>query len=238
MDLKGKVVLVTGASRGIGAATAKTLADAGATVIVHFHSDEKNAKKTASACRTKHVLKADLTDLDECRKLVEEAAKIGGGLDGLVNNAGMSTNQQKTQELADQWNELNALNLRAPFFLSQYAKEHMKNGVIVNISSIRAFRPKDGLNIYGTTKAALSYATRSLAKAFAPDIRVNAVAPGYVHTEMLDKFYGDQIPELKKEVPLGRLIKPEEIAHAVRFLFENDALTGHVLVVDGGYLLG
>ncbi|HLD76081.1 MAG TPA: SDR family oxidoreductase, partial [Candidatus Norongarragalinales archaeon] len=183
-------------------------------------------------------VQADLADLGECKQLIDSVVKKFGRINVLVNNAGVSTPAASELSLEKRWQTMMDVNLRAPFFLSTYARPHMpKGGCIVNLSSIRAFKPKNVLSVYGTSKAGLNYLTRSLARDFAPKVRVNAVAPGYVRTEMVEKFYGNKMDQLEKETPIGRMIRPEEIASAVVFLSENDAITGQTLVVDGGYLI-
>ncbi|MDP2717464.1 MAG: SDR family oxidoreductase [Candidatus Micrarchaeota archaeon] len=238
MDLKNKVVLVTGSSSGIGAATAKAFAAKGAKTIIHYNYHESAARKIQAATKSELCLHADLSVVDECRDLIQKTAEHFGRIDVLVNNAGVSTPANSHLTLEERWEKMNAVNLRAPFLLSAYAREHMKKGCIVNVSSIRAYRPKNALSAYGTTKAGVSYMTKALAHDFAPDVRVNAVAPGYARTEMTEKFYGDKFSELERQTPIGRIIKPEEIADSILFLCQNDAITGHVLVIDGGYLVG
>lgn len=238
MDLTGKVVLVTGSSQGIGAATANAFAEKGAHVAIHYHVNKAKAQETQRKCKSKLCLQADLSKLDECRKLIEKVVQEFGRIDVLVNNAGASTPEGERLSLEERWEYMMNVNLRAPFFLSQYAAPHMKKGgCIVNVSSIRALKPKNALTVYGTTKAGLAYLTKAMARDVAPEIRVNAVAPGYVRTEMLEEFYGDRIQKLIQETTMDRLIKPEEVADAVLFLCQNDAVTGHLLVVDGGYLV-
>ncbi len=244
MELRNKIVLITGSSRGIGAACAKAFAEKGARVVVHYksHKSKKEAEKVATACKAELCLKADVSSLDQCRGLIDAVVKEFGRIDVLVNNAGISLPVEAGESMEERWQKHMDVNLRAPFFLSQYAKDHMpKGGSVINVSSIRAFRPSKTnakLSVYGMTKAGLTYMTKSLALFWAKDgIRVNAVAPGYVDTDMLNAFYKDKIPELVRQVPMNRLIRPDEIAHAVVFLAENDAVTGHTLVVDGGYLI-
>ncbi len=240
MDLNNKIVLVTGSSRGIGAACAKAFAEKGARVVIHYHQNKAGAEKTKKACGADWAIQANLENLADCQKLIQTAVAKYGRIDVLVNNAGISTRHMDVlANMEKKWQTMMDVNLRAPFFLSQYTRPHMPTGgCIVNVSSIRAYKPKNALSPYGTTKAGINYVTKALARDFAPDVRVNAVAPGYVRTEMLEKFYGEKIADLEKETPIGRLIQPVEIAHAVIFLAENDAVTGHTLVVDGGYLVG
>jgi len=183
-----------------------------------------------------------LESLEQCQKLVEAVVKKFGHIDVLVNNAGISLPVVDGESLEKRWQQHMDVNLRAPFFLSQYAKEHMPaGGCIVNLASIRAFRPSKTnphLSVYGVSKAGIVYLTKSLALFWAEEgIRVNAIAPGYVDTDMLHTFYKDRTQELAQQMPIRRLIRPEEIASAAVFLAENDAVTGHTLVVDGGYLI-
>ncbi len=244
MDLTDKVVIVTGSSRGIGAATAIAFAGKGARVVIHYKSakSKKEAEKVARACKAELCVPADLESLKDCRTLIDAVVKKYGRIDVLVNNAGISLPVEEGESLEERWQKHMDVNLRAPFFLSQYAKDHMPaGGCVVNLASIRAFRPSKTnarLSVYGISKAGLVYLTKSLALFWAESgIRVNAVAPGYVDTDMLNTFYKDKTAEVAKQMPINRLIKPEEIASAVVFLAENDAVTGHTLVVDGGYLI-
>lgn len=240
MDLKDKIVLITGSSRGIGAACAKAFADKGARVVIHYKSakTKKEAEKIAKQCRAERCVQADVESLDECKKLIDAVVKKCGRIDVLVNNAGMNTPTPVGKTDAATWEKIVNTNLRAPFFLVQYALPHLPAGsAIVNLASIRSFRTRPSVAVYSLTKAGVKSLTETMANELAPGIRVNAIAPGYVDTDMLRAFPPEKIEQFRQSAALKRIIRPDEIAHAAVFLAENDAVTGHTLVVDGGYLI-
>ncbi len=239
MDLKGKVALVTGSARGIGRAIAIELAKRGANVVINYAHSEEEAKKTEEACRQYGVetlvVKADVSKREEVRAMVERIIERFGRIDVLVNNAGILGKALKPMEVTDEdWDAVLAVNLKGAFIVTQEVLRHMKKGKIVNIASIAG---KDGGTVgphYAASKGGLIALTFNLARHLAPDILVNAVAPGPVDTELIS-------PEIKEKLRklslTGEIAKPEEIAHAVIFLLKNDHVTGEVVDVNGGRLM-
>ncbi|ASJ08993.1 3-oxoacyl-ACP reductase [Thermococcus siculi] len=239
MELAGKVALVTGAGRGIGRAITVALAKKGANVAINYAHSEEKAKETAKLCRSYGVdaitVKADVRNREEVRKMVEKVVDHFGRIDILVNNAGILGKALKPMDVTDEdWDAVIGVNLKGAFIVTQEVLRYMKKGKIVNIASIAG---KDGGTVgphYAASKGGLIALTFNLARHLAPDILVNAVAPGPVDTELIS-------PEIKEKLRslslTGEIAKPEEIAHAVIFLLENDHITGEVIDVNGGRLM-
>lgn len=239
--LHGKTALVTGAARRIGAAIARRLHSAGANVVLHYRGAEAeagrleaelNAARAASALK----VKADLLAPIAPRALVGAALERFGRIDLLVNNA--STFYPTAMGLieAGHWEELMGSNLRAPLFLAQEAAPHLaKNcGAIVNLADIHAERPLKGYLVYSVAKAGLAALTRALALELAPEVRVNAIAPGAIAWPEDGQFEPRERERIVAATPLARIGSPEEIARAVHFLATASFVTGQVLAVDGG----
>jgi 3-oxoacyl-[acyl-carrier protein] reductase len=239
MELAGKVALVTGASRGIGRAIAVALARKGAKVAINYAYDEEGARETERLCREAGaeamIVKADVRDREEVRAMVEKVVERFGGIDILVNNAGILGKALKPMDVTDEdWDAVLGVNLKGAFIVTQEVLRYMKKGKIVNIASIAG---KDGGTVgphYAASKGGLIAMTFNLARHLAPNILVNAVAPGPVDTGLIS-------PEIKEKLRklslTGEIAKPEEIAHAVIFLLENDHITGEVIDVNGGRLM-
>jgi pteridine reductase len=221
MDLHGKTALVTGAARRVGRAIADELSAAGARVVRHAHSSSAEVQ-------------ADLRDPDAAQKIVDEAVKLTGRLDVLVNSAAGYARTPLAELSDDAWRQMMSLNLDAPMRLMRAA---VPAGVacIVNIADVGAQQPWPNYLAYSTSKAALLHLSRCLALELAPRVRVNCVAPGTV------AFPDDWTPERRaaqlRRTPLQREGSPADVARAVRFLVENDYLTGVCLPVDGGAAL-
>jgi len=237
MEIEGRVALVTGAGTRVGRVIALALGKAGMRVGVHYARSERGAREVAeqiiangSDART---LPGDLTDPATAPRLVEHTAKVFGGLDVLVNSAAVMMRTPIGEVLVEDWDAMFALNLRAPFFLSQAAARVMgESGVIVNIADLAAFENWKGYIPHSITKAGLVQMTRALAHALAPKIRVNAVAPGSVL--LPDGWTQEQADKLISTTPLGRLGSAEDVAQAVMYLICADYVTGETIIVDGG----
>ena len=237
--------LVTGASKGIGAAIARRLAQDGFDVIVHYKGDASGARRTADAVksfrRTATIVKADLTVGAEVGKLANQAEDVAKRIDCVVHNAGIYERMPFEAMTGAAWVATRLLDLDAPALLTRALLPRMaRDSSITFISSIAAFRGSAHGAHYAAAKGALIGLTRSLALELAPKVRVNAVAPGYVDTNMLR----DDTPLKRKqraaEVPLGRIGRPEEVAGAVSYLSGADGryVTGQVLHVNGGLWMG
>lgn len=239
-----KNVLITGAARRLGAASARLLHAEGCNVILHYKSSEEDALHLAAELNavrkdTARLLKADLSLLDEVQRLAEAALAQWDGVDVLVNNASLFQAVPIGQVTERDWGLAMDSNLKAPFFLSQALWPSLKNkqGCIVNIADIHAETGLPGYPVYSVAKAGLVAMTRILAREMAPDVRVNAVAPGAILWPEQDVAEAERL-EILKKVALQRCGEADDVAKAVRFLVENaDYITGQVLTVDGGRTL-
>ena len=240
-DLQGKVALVTGAARRIGAAIARRLHAAGANLLLHYRGAEADAialENELNAARAKSALKvkADLLAPIAPRALVSAALERFGALDLLVNNASAFYPTALGAIELGHWEELIGSNLRAPLFIAQEAAPQLakSRGAIVNLADIHAERPLKGYPVYSIAKAGLVALTRALALELAPEVRVNAVAPGAIAWPEDGQFDPPERGRILATTPLARLGSPEEIARAVHFLATAPFVTGQVLAVDGG----
>lgn len=234
------VALVTGSTSGIGAGIARRLVAEGYTVVLHSRSSVAAGEALAAELGHAVYVQADLAVEDDRVRLVRAAASHEGRLDVLVNNAGISRvvpHDDLAAATPALWRELHEVNVIAPFHLVTEAEPYLRaaprGGCVVNISSHAGVRPKGASIPYAATKAALNHTTRLLAVALAPEIRVNAVAPGLVDTPLTADWTAAQ--ELWRErAPMRRAASPDDIAQAVALLVASDYLTGEVLLSDGG----
>lgn len=238
MEIEGRVALVTGGGTRVGRVIALALGKAGMRVGVHYARSERGAREVAEQIIANgseaHTLPGDLIDPATAPRLIEHTAKVFGGLDVLVNSAAVMMRTPVGEVLVEDWDAMFALNLRAPFFLSQAAARVMgeKGGVIVNIADLAAFETWKGYIPHSITKAGIVQMTRSLAHALAPRIRVNAVAPGPVL--LPEGWTKEQADKLVSTTPLGRIGSAEDVSQAVMYLICADYVTGETIIVDGG----
>ena len=233
-----RAALVTGASTGIGLAVAQRLRRDGYALGFHTHGDDaENRARFEEVTGGEGVwVAADLSDPDAASRLVDEVVSGLGRLDVLVNNAGISLAKPALELTAEDFDAVFAVDVRAAFLLSVAAAEPMRrqgNGAIVNVTSVHEHVPRPGLALYSAAKAALGMLTRSLALELAPEIRVNAVAPGAIATER-----NVEADSLSDEIPLGRPGTPEEVAAVVAFLAGDESayVSGASFVVDGALI--
>jgi 3-oxoacyl-[acyl-carrier protein] reductase/pteridine reductase len=232
--LAGRVVLVTGAARRIGRAIALRLAAEGARVVIHYHRSEAQARRTADECGAAALVHANLEIVAEIGRMFAQVEERFGRLDGLVNNAARFTRRLPLEITEQDWDFIHSVNLKAVFFCCQNGARLMQKtggGRIVNISSLGGIRPWAEHAHYCASKAGVIMLTRALAKAFAPEITVNSVAPGVISFEDIDER-GQRMIEA---TPAARGGTPAEVADAVvYFLRASNFVTGQLLAVDGG----
>ena len=233
-NLAGKRILVTGAARRMGREIALRLACEGARVAIHYHSSEDDARRVADECGGSRLYRANLESVDEIRQMFQQVQAEFGGLDGLVNNAARFTRIDPLEVTEDDWDFVHRVNLKATFFCCQQAALLMQaqpEGRIVNISSLGGLHPWAHHAHYCASKAGVIMLTKALAKAWAPKISVNSVAPGVIPMGNSD----ERIENLVRHTPAGRAGTASEIADAVVFfLTASRFVTGQVMAVDGG----
>lgn len=234
MSSNARVVLVTGAAKRIGRGIALHLAEHGYRVAIHYHTSEAEARRTAEDCGGAELFRANLESVAEIRGMFEEIGKRLGGLYGLVNNAARFTRFDPLEITESDWDFIHNVNLKATFFCCQQGARLMKQGGggrIVNISSLGGIRPWADHAHYCASKAGVIMLTRALAKAFAPEITVNSVAPGVIAVGGED----EEAAAMVRATPAQRPGTPAEVAEAVRYFLEaSDFITGQILAVDGG----
>lgn len=237
-----RIALVTGGTRGLGAAICKALKDAGYTVAATYHRNVEGAEAFQKETGI-HIFKWDVANFEECRDGVLRVEKDYGPVDILVNNAGITRDAMLHKMDEQAWHEVMETNLTSCFSMSHAVLPHMRErgfGRIINISSINGLMGQMGQTNYSAAKAGMLGFTRALAReSAAKGITVNAIAPGYTMTEMVAKVPEKVLERIVAQIPVGRLGEPEDIARAVVFLAADEAgfITGETLNVNGGHLM-
>ena len=241
--MNAKIVLVTGASRGIGREIAYTLAKEGNIVISNYNKSAESAQSLKEIANTENlnieIYKTDVSNRNEVKKMISDILHKYKRIDVLVNNAGIDQ-EKMFQDISDEdWNKLINTNLYSAFCVTQEVIPNIlnnKNGCIINISSIYGIKGGSCAALYSATKAGVDGITKSLAKELGPsNIRVNSIAPGYIDTDMNKHFSSETVNEIKNEIPLHRIGTPHSIANCVKWLVDDDYTTGQVICVDGGW---
>lgn len=244
--LRGMTALVTGGSRGIGAAVAERLAGEGMNIVIHYHTAKEAAEAAARACVRRGAealtVAADLRRTEDIERLKQSLDDAGWSPDILVNNAGIPHYGLFTDVTERDWDDVVGVNLKGLFRLTQLLVPAMisrRFGRIINISSVWGITGASCEVLYSMTKGGVNAFTKALAKELAPSgVTVNAVAPGAVETEMLGAFSEDEMSALRDDIPAGRLARPEEIAALVHFLAmpESGYITGQIISPNGGWV--
>ena len=243
-SLDGQVALVTGASRGIGRATARSLAGAGAGVAINYHGSGDKAAELARVLGKNGAraipVQADVADPDQVGAMIGQVEAELGPVSILINNAGVTRDGLLARMSAEDFDAVIAASLRGAFLCSKAVSRQMmkaRAGVIINVSSVIGRRGNAGQANYASAKAGLIGLTKSMARELGPrGVRVNAVAPGYVETDMTAALPEEMKEQIRKNTPLGRLAAPDEVAGVITFLASPAAgyITGAVIPVDGG----
>lgn len=244
--LDNKIVIITGSASGIGAATALKFAQAGANIVVNAKSNtaggEKVVQEITQLGRQAIFVQGDMSEPEQVASLFETTLKTFGTVDILINNAGVSKGKPFLESTKEHWVELFNNNFFSAVLCAKEAAKIMRakgEGKIINTTSVRGLphTGREGIMAYSAAKAALINFTKTLAKELAPQITVNAVAPGFVYTPNYDKFPQEVKDAFMDATPLHRFIHVDEIAEAFLYLASTNAVTGEVLVVDGGFTL-
>jgi 3-oxoacyl-[acyl-carrier protein] reductase len=254
MDLRGAVAIVTGSATGVGAASARLLASKGCNVVINYTKSETEARETQSACEADGVetllVRADVSNDDDCRRMASEATTRWGRIDALINNAGRTKFVQHTDLDglgAQDFLDIYAVNVVGAFQMARAVAPAMKErggGSIVNVSSVAGVMGGGSSIAYAASKGALNTMTLSLARALGPEIRVNTICPGFIQGRWLRQGMGDEAYDaarnrLEKTTPLHRAGTPEDMAEAAVWFLEGAIhITGEILMVDAGAHLG
>ena len=245
--MKNKTVLITGASMGIGKATAITLAKCGMNVVLNYCNHRKEAEETANQINKNGLqavaIQADVSNNIQVINMVNQACEIFGSIDALVNNAGIAQQKLFTDISEKEWDEMFAINVKGAYNCCQAVLPNMihnKSGKIINLSSIWGLVGASCEVHYSAAKAAIIGFTKALAKEVGPSgIQVNCVAPGVIKTKMLADFSDEDLKNLSNETPLCKLGTPQDVANVIKFLIsdESDFITGQVISPNGGFVI-
>ncbi len=238
-----KVIIVTGASRGIGKEIAKGLSKKGYQVIANYNKSEEQAIKLKEELKKENInidiFKADVSKRKEAEELVKYTIRKFGKIDVLINNAGISQIKEFTQITDEDWNNIINTNLNSVFYMTQETCKNMihnKKGCIINISSIWGVIGASCEVHYSVSKAGIDAITKSLAKEMGPsNIRVNSIAPGIINTEMNNKLSEKEIENIKEEIPLEKIGKAQDIEKCIEWLIEDEYTTGQIISINGGW---
>jgi len=238
-----KIVIVTGASRGIGKEIAKELAIKGYIVVANYNKSEKQIKELQKELLERNVnidiFKADISKRSEAKELVKYVLEKYNKIDILINNAGISQIKEFTQITDEDWNNMINVNLNSVFYMTQEVIPNMihnKKGCIINMSSIWGQIGASCESHYSVSKAGIDAMTKSLAKELGPsNIRVNSIAPGIIDTEMNKHLSLEELEYIKEEIPLQRIGKVNDIEKCVEWLIEDDYITGQIISINGGW---
>ena len=236
-----KIVLITGASRGIGREIAKSLSQKGYQIIANYNKSVEQAQKLREENINIDIYKADVSNREEVHKMVKYIIKKYHKIDILINNAGISESKVFTDVTDQDWNNMINNNLYSAFCTTQEVLNEMikiKEGCIINISSIWGIVGSSCETIYSITKAGIDAMTKSLAKELGPsNIRVNSIAPGIIDTDMNKIYNKKEIEDIKKEIPLEKIGKTTDIAKCVNWLVEDEYTTGQIISINGGWII-
>lgn len=238
-----KTIIVTGASRGIGAAIVKMLAKEDYNIVLNYNKSEEIAKKMQEEFTKQgenvEIFKADVSKREEVKKLIEFTINKFKKIDVLINNAGISQTRLFTDITDEDWNNMLNVNLNSVFYMTQEVLPYMiheKEGCIINISSIWGITGAACETHYSVAKAGVDAMTKSLAKELGPsNIRVNSIAPGIIDTDMNKYLSDEELANIEEEIPLGKIGSPETIAKCVKWLIEDDYTTGQIIGINGGW---
>ncbi len=241
--MEKKIIIITGASRGIGREIAKTLAREGYTIIANYNKSEREAQKLKKELQEENkeidIYKANIANEEETQEMIKYVIKKYKKIDVLINNAGIDKIQLVTEVTKKDWDEIINTNLYGTFYISQQAAKNMiqnKQGKIINISSIWGQIGASMEVVYSISKAGVDGLTKALAKELGPSgIQVNSIAPGFIKTEMNSNFNEQEINEIKDEIPLQKLGECTDIAKCVKWLIEDNYVTGQVIAINGGW---
>ena len=242
IDTNSKVAIVTGGAKGIGAEIVRTLAENGYIVILNYNNSKVQAEELKNEMLQKgfniEVVKADVSNRNEVNSLIEFAIKKFKKIDILVNNAGISLEGLFTDVSEEMWQKIINVNLNSVFNCTQEVLKYMikeKSGRIINISSIWGETGASCEVAYSTTKAAINGMTKALAKEVGlSNIRVNAIAPGIINTDMNSRLSYEELEQIKEQIPLNRIGNTKDIARCVKWLVEDEYTTGQIISINGG----
>ena len=235
------IIIITGASRGIGREIAKNLAQKGNKVIANYNKSEEHARSLQKESANIDIYKADVSKREEVKQMVDYAINKYGRIDVLINNAGISDTKLFLDVTDEDWQKLINTNLYSSFCVTQEVLPnmiHYKKGCIINISSVWGIVGASCETIYSLTKAGINGMTKALAKEMGPcNIRVNAIAPGIIDTDMNKNLTQKDIDNIKEDIPLEKIGKTIDISKCVDWLIEDDYTTGQVISINGGWVI-